>query len=83
MFFFGGLGVRRVRGCCAPTWFGLARAWKKRFSVRKQYLESAWDTNPDPVFYLNAAPDLGSQTNPNMDSDLAFPSHENFNYKFA
>ncbi len=48
-----------------------------------QYFESATDPDPDPVIYLSEAPDPGSQTNPNLDSDLALLSHEAFNYNFA
>ncbi len=72
------LDVRPARDCCAPTWFGLARAWKKRFSVRKQYCESApaLDTDPDPVF-------TSSRLDPDLNSDLALLLFENSKIFFA
>jgi hypothetical protein len=32
------------------------------------------DLNPDPVFYLNVDPDLGSQSNADPDPGQTFPS---------
>jgi hypothetical protein len=57
------------------VWFG--EGLEEEILGKKSVFESASDMDPDPVFYLNPAPDPGSQTNADLDldSDLALLSH--------
>ncbi len=72
---------KACKGLLRPhvVWFGEGL---EEEILGKKAVFRIWD--PDPVLYLNAAPDPGSQTivDPDLDPDLALLSHENFNFVF-